>query len=362
MTETDPAHPLVVTDDADLLDDLLRLAAAANVEVTVVHAAARSGRYWASAPLVVVGADLVHALARLEPADNPNVVVTSRGPARPDHSLYADALRVGARDVLPLPDAEARLADLLAESAERAPGHAPLVAVIGGRGGAGASLLAVSLALAGRRARLRTALLDADPLGGGLDLLLGAEHAPGSHWEEFSGRRGRMIWSALRDALPSAHGISLMTWTARRPSSPVPPTAMRAVLTSATRGAELVVADLPRSLDPSAEEVLRRSTVTLLVLPADVHSVVAAERIIPLLRDLVPDLRLVVRGASPATLSVEAVTESLGLPIAGELTDEPGLARLLDRGDTPARDPRSPLAAFGDSFVAGLRADLALSA
>lgn len=364
MSQPRPARPLVVTDDTDLLDDLLRLAAAANVEITVVNSTARSGRYWTGAPLVVVGADLVHAAARLDPAHNPNTVVASRLPAHSDHhgGICADALRIGARGILHLPGDEDRVVELLSESVDHAQGPAPVVAVVGGRGGAGASLLTVALALAGRRAGLRTVLLDADPLGGGLDILIGAEHARGSRWEEFSGRKGRMIWPALRDALPSVHGVVLMTWTARRPSTPIPPSAMRTVLTCAARGAELLVADLPRALDPSAEEVLRRATVTLLVLPADVHSVMAAERIIPSLRDRVPDLRLVVRGASSTTLSAQSVAESLGLPVAGELTAEPGLARTLDRGGTPAQHPRSPLAAFGDAFVAGLRTDLALSA
>ncbi|MEY9214199.1 septum site determining protein [Thermobifida halotolerans] len=364
MPSADPVRPLVVTDDAELLDDLLRLAAAANVEVTVVPSAARCGRYWTDAPLVAVGVDLVGALAHTEPQRHPNAVVVGRTSAAPtsDVGVYADALRLGAREVLTLPDDEEHVVDLLTESTERLSGHAPLVAVVGGRGGAGASLLAVALALAGRRARLRTVLVDTDPLGGGLDLLLGAERVPGSRWEEFSDRQGRMVWSALRDALPHAHGIPVVTWNARRPCAPIPPSAVRTVLNAAARGSELLVADLPRSLDAAAREVLRRATVTLLVLPADVYSVVAAERLVPMLRELVPDLRLVVRGASPDGLSAETVTASLGLPLAGELTDEPGLSRLLDRGDPPARQSRSPLAAFGDAFVTRLRSVPARSA
>ncbi len=365
MPSAESARPLVVTDDTVLLDDLLRLAAAADTEVTAVSSAARTGRYWSEAPLVVVGADLVGALADAEPPRHPNVVVVGRAPlpcAVPDVGVYADAIRIGARDVLTLPDAEQQMVELLTEPAEHAAGEAPVVAVVGGRGGAGASLLAVALALAGRRARLRTALLDADPLGGGLDLLLGAEHAPGSRWEEFSDRQGRMVWSALRDTLPHAHGIPVVTWNARRPCTPVPPAAMRTVLGAAARGCQLLVADLPRALDAAAAEVLRRATVTLLVLPADVYSVVAAERLVPLLRESVADLRLVVRGASPDGLSAQTVAAVLGLPLEGELADEPGLDRLLERGDIPANRPRSPLASFGDAFVARLCSAPVLSA
>ena len=56
-------RPLIVTQDPILLDDLLRLAAAGSVEVTVAAEpwAARSG--WSAAPFVLVGADCVAACA-----------------------------------------------------------------------------------------------------------------------------------------------------------------------------------------------------------------------------------------------------------------------------------------------------------
>src|SRR5436305_12375167 len=48
----------------------------------------------------------------------------------------------------------------------------PLIAVIGGCGGAGASALAVSLAVTALGAGRRAILFDADPLGGGLEPLV----------------------------------------------------------------------------------------------------------------------------------------------------------------------------------------------
>jgi len=137
MPSTSSARPLFLTDDPALLDDLLRLAAAANVDVTVVSSAARSSRYWAQAPLVVVGTDLVGVLARAEPPRHAHAVVVSRTPLSPalDFSVYPDAMRIGARDVLVLPDAEQQLVALLTESTDHAGEEALVVSVIGGRGG-----------------------------------------------------------------------------------------------------------------------------------------------------------------------------------------------------------------------------------
>ena len=52
---------------------------------------------------------------------------------------------------------------------------AQVIVVVGARGGAGASSLAVALAQSSAQEGKRTVLLDADELGGGIDLVLGAE-------------------------------------------------------------------------------------------------------------------------------------------------------------------------------------------
>ena len=74
-----------------------------------------------------------------------------------------------------------------------------LVAVGGSCGGAGASTVATALALAAAPGVL---LVDADPWGGGLDLLLGAERADGLRWPDLTGLRGRVAGDALLAALP----------------------------------------------------------------------------------------------------------------------------------------------------------------
>ena len=52
-------RPLLVTADPSILDDLLRLAATAGVEVDVAHDLPAARRSWNAAPLVVLGPDLL---------------------------------------------------------------------------------------------------------------------------------------------------------------------------------------------------------------------------------------------------------------------------------------------------------------
>ncbi|MEV2279282.1 septum site-determining protein Ssd [Nocardiopsis sp. NPDC049922] len=363
--------PLLLTDDPALLDDLLRLAAAASVEVTVARSADRAPRPWSRAPLVVVGADL----ARADTPPHPRAVTVTREPGpggsggaagtgpweatgggpggdTPDH----------ARPLLRLPEDEPALVDLLSDAAARGDPPAPTVAVMGGRGGAGASLTAVAIALAGARVGRDTALLDADPLGCGPDVYLGCDlDAPvdpdrRTSWDDLLRRDGRVTWRDLRAGLPGTRGVSVLTW-ARGPGSadhePLPPHTASAALDSARSGTGLVVVDLPRSPAPATTAFLNRADRAYLVVPADVPSVVAATRVVPRLRAEAPGTGVVVVGAG-GELSADVVARTLGLPLAADLPREPGLARLLAAGRAPARNRRSPLARFADRVVSEL--------
>ncbi|NUR08101.1 MAG: septum site determining protein, partial [Nocardioidaceae bacterium] len=95
------ALPLLVTCDDVLLDDVLRLAAAAGTTLDVAHDPASAVRAWASAPLVLVGADQVDVLAERRPPRRAEVHVLARGPA--DDRLFRGALATGAAGVAELP-------------------------------------------------------------------------------------------------------------------------------------------------------------------------------------------------------------------------------------------------------------------
>ena len=339
--------PLLVTGDDRLLDDLLRLAAAGGTEVEVAREPADARGGYTAAPLVVVGADQADACVRARLPRRPDVVVVAsdQAPVRtpggawdPDQSTGT----LGGAQVVTLPAAEAWLVDRFAGSqAGGAPGR--VVAVLGGRGGAGASVLAAGLAMTAATVGRRVLLVDADPLGGGLDLVLGWEDDHGLRWSELSRTSGRLDAPAMVGALPLRGDLALLSFD-RRDLAEVPATAMTAVLDAGRRARELVVVDLPRRLDQASEVALQAADEALLVVPAEVRAAAAAARVAATATRHCRSVRVVVRGPSPGRLSADEIGRSLRLPVAGTLRPEVGLPAMLEGGMPPTATGRGPLA------------------
>jgi secretion/DNA translocation related CpaE-like protein len=330
-------NALVVSGDAGLVDDLLRLGAAADADVVVARNAEEARSWWRHAPLVLVGADL---LGRGMPRRAGVVLV-----ARDDrHEAFRAAVELGAEQVAVLPEAEPLLVDVLAAAAEPAGTAGLIVGVTGARGGAGASVLASMLALTAARQGLRPLLVDGDPLGGGLDLMLGLEQADGLRWSGLAGRRGRLSSAALRDALPAVRGVSLLSHDRGEPVR-VPAEAVQTVLGAAVRGFDLVIVDLPRG---AAVEAAR----SYVVAPAEVRSTVAAGTIAAEQLRHCTDVRLLIRGPSRGGLSSRAVADSVGLPLAGEYAHDRRIPAAVEQGDLRLR---GPLARLCSRLVGDLR-------
>ena len=342
------SRPLLVTADPDALEELLRLAATAGVEVDVAHDVPSARRCWGTAPLVVIGPDLVDRFARSRLGRRSNVVVLGRD--LDDGSIWQRAVEVGAEQVVFLPDAEPWLVETFADAVEGAAHQGVLVAVLGGRGGAGATTLSSALALTAVRRKFATLLVDGDPLGGGIDLVFGGEVAGGLRWPDLVATRGRVPGQALAEALPKLEDLSVLSWDRGDPT-PLSVEAVQAVLAAACRSWDLVVVDLPRSLDEASREVLASATTALLVVPAEVRATAAAARVAGRAGLLCRDLRLVVRGPAPAGLAAAEVAAALGLPLAGDIRAEPGLELALEHGEPPGRSRRSPLAGLCDVLL-----------
>lgn len=407
-------RPLLVTRDPDLLDEVVRLAAAGCCEIDAAPDAVGARPYWAAAPLVVIGIDAAPGCIRARLPRRRNVVIAyltspatpgwtqptpldppvspgpvddlglarktgpevygdasgtpgvpgadgaaswwgSRGPGlgvdeEREERAWEAADALSADHVVTLPAAASWLARRLAGGR---PSAGRVIAVVGGRGGAGASVLATALAVTAARGGHRAMLVDADPLGGGLDLVLGWEDADGVRWPALAEARGRLNVPALYRELPGRERFVVVSWD-RGDQLVLPAEAMDAALDAGCRGSDLVVVDLPRQPDEAAIRAAQLADPVLLVVPSDIRGCAAAARVAGQIAPHCRSLSVIARGPAPGGLRGLEVARALGLPLAGTLRPEPHLDALLERSEAPAGNGRGPLAELCRRLLADL--------
>ena len=193
--------PLVVTRDASLLDELLRLAAAAGVTPRVCGSVTDALAAWSAAPLVLLGADVAGEMALLRPGRRDATHVVVAGPVPDD--LFAVALSVGAESVAELPRSEAWLVEVLTDAGDRAPSRGRGR----GRGRRQRRCRGDDLRLRARPGRGPPRSGDRGrprPAGPGLDRVLGLEQRDGVRWDALQQTTGRLSARSLHDAVPPA--------------------------------------------------------------------------------------------------------------------------------------------------------------
>jgi secretion/DNA translocation related CpaE-like protein len=324
----DLAAPLIATADELLLDDALRWCAAVGAVPEVAPDLTATRRSWRQASVVIVGEDLAGSLARAALPRREHVVLLAREPSQ----WWPDAVALGAVAVCGAHEEE-RILEVLAAALDGR-GEACLVSMIGGSGGVGASTLAVALGLAAQRRGLRSLLLDADPLGGGLELLMGAEGAEGLRWHDFDATHGRLSAGSLADVLPVHHGVSTLSWD--RSATAVLPDAVPSVLTAAVRGFDLVIADVPRHLDEFGADIVGRSVLSVLVVAEDICGVGAARHVLDRLQRLASSIA-VISVSRPGGIGPAAVSDALGLPVLARHRVDRRIRVAVDRGYGPRR-------------------------
>jgi secretion/DNA translocation related CpaE-like protein len=327
--------PLIITRDDDLLDELLRLGAAAGVTPVVAPDGLGGLAGWVAAPLVLVGADVAPELAELRPVRRDGVHVVAWGGFPAD--AMRTALALGAENVAELPASGEWVVEQLTDVGDERPRRAWCVGVTGGSGGVGASTLAAAL---GQVAAVDgpTVVIDADRLGPGLDRVLGMEERAGVRWDELCQTTGRLGASSFRESLPRREGLGVLTWYAGRPAT-LQPFAVREVLSAARRGHDTVVVDLPRLRDPLLDEVAAGCDLLLVVARPTVPGLASAARVVAGLPE--GRARLVLRGPG---LDDADVTRVVPAPVAARMGEQRGLAEAVDLGLGPVRSRRSPLA------------------
>ena len=325
----DSAETLLVTGIDVLRGDVERIVAAAGGQLRTVQDVGDAAPFWDAAAAVLVGSDI----RELPPRRRAPAVLV--GLKADGDGLWHLAAAIGADRVAVLPDAAAWLAEYLSRS--RAPEAGGLVlGVTGGCGGAGATTAAVWIAQAAARLGVRVLLIDGDPWGGGLELALAAEDAPGLRWPDLAGASGSIDPAELDDALPTAGGFSFLSWPGTRDrAAGVDETTVAGVLDAARRGCELAVLDIGRGREALRSFAWECDRIVV-VAPARLRAAVATAR---LLQELPPvETALVVRASPGAALDAPLIADSVGLPLHGIMPEVKGLAvatelgRLLEAG------------------------------
>jgi secretion/DNA translocation related CpaE-like protein len=337
---------LLVTADDLLAGEVLRLAAAAGAAVDVTPGWGQGLGRWAAADLVLVGADQAATAKMAAPPRRAHVHVVSHGPA--PEALFRSALDLGATTVAELPSAERWVVDLLSDLADGVRRPAVTVAVVGGYGGVGATVLAGALALTAAR-RGPAMLADLDPWGPGMRRLVGLEDGAGVTWRDLAESSGRLGSRALREALPVKDGARVLGWP-EEPPAPLPPSLVREVVSAGRRGHDWLVLDVPRTADEATFSVVRHCDHAVLVAGSGLASVAAAARTADRVRAECVSVGVVVRSRRGTPFAPD-VARAVALPLWGHVPDQRRLDEHLDLGLGPVHARRSPLAAVARTLV-----------
>ncbi|MFD9957933.1 septum site-determining protein Ssd [Amycolatopsis sp. NPDC058986] len=351
MTEV---RPLVVATDETVLEEILRVAAVAGCEPECAPDLAAARARWARAPLVVLDQAAVRAGPDLPRRGG--VVLICKG--APEGDAWRHAYNSGADRIIALPDEESALAEAFADvldgPAERA---GRLIGVIGGSGGAGASVLAGAIALAADEDPGGALLIDCDPLGGGVDLLLGLEKTEGRRWPEVQ-LTGRVSLPALLGDLPQHRhdGGGLPVLSCGRDGPGPSAEALAAVLAAGRRAGRTVVCDLPRGFGEEEAVVVADADLVVLAVPVEARACMAAKQVMRRLTAYTDRIGIVACGRSPVGFTPQETAALLGPPLLAFMPPERGLAVAVENGEFRLKN-RGPLAKTAEAVLAAARCE-----
>lgn len=319
--------PVLITGSEELREQVLAAAAAAAVSVRLC---ADPGELGAGPPQVLlVGADRAAVVARSPVIRRTAVHLV--GGVGDQQRLCEWSAALGAA-VIMLPDGLRWLAALLAGGRDGGQ-TGRMLAVVGGSGGVGASTLAVGVAWAAAEASRRVALVDLDAAGGGLDLLLGLEQAPGWRWPTLIGADGFL--GDLHQLVPRLESLAVVSHERGVPVEVGAP-AVTAVLRSLRRTHDLVVVDAGARPGPGELAGIRSCDGALLVCSGEVRGLAAAVQRLRGIDAQVP-LAAVFSRVRPGSQGADAVGRTLGVPVVATLPPDKRVAACGEAGEPPGR-------------------------
>ncbi len=354
----EPQAPTValVTTSEFLREEVSRISAAASIQLRIAASFRDLAGAGEGAGTVLVGSDITEVHGG---RGGPVVLI---GLAGEGDALWEQAAVLGAERVAVLPEAAGWLAEFLTKlQTPGATNH--VVGLMGGCGGAGASTLAALLAGTAAASGTGTLLVDADPLGGGLDMAIGAEGVPGIRWEDMLSARGSINPAQLQRSLPQTAGFSLLSFRAHgdkegsvtSAAAALPGQAGGELFAAGRRGYALTVVDVGRT-ESGLETAERNCDSLVMVVPARVRAAAAARLLSERVQHL--PLSLVVRGPLRAGADAHLVAESAGFPLAGYWKPMRGLRAASENGQLLSFSTRRSVRRLTGSLLDMLPADL----
>ena len=266
-----------------------------------------------------------------------------------DPALMLDAMRAGITECVPPPIDAAQLEAALTRVSASTPAPAgELFAIIGAKGGVGATTLAVNLATTMSAVDKRRALLiDLHPAGGDAALFLGVE--PKFSFLDALDNTHRLDEAFLKGlVVKTGAGPDLLASPDRPLAAPFEARRVRAVVELAMRCYRVVVLDVSRS-DPSADETLGLASRVIVVATQELAAIRSASRAAAALRDRYgPDqVQIVVnRYDRDADIPSEELERAVGGPISHRFPSNYRVAiAALNKGRPLVTDNHNKLAA-----------------
>jgi pilus assembly protein CpaE len=266
---------------------------------------------------------------------NPTQLFIATGPVLSSEQLM-QAMRSGISDYLPKPVATEDLRTAAIRCANklrkadgeklRQPGR--ILSFFSPKGGGGATTLATNLAiLIHRTTKKQTLLVDLDLELGESALVLGVQ--PRYNFVDFAENFRRMDASLLGSYIehhPS--GVHLLSAPGQpEKAEAITADQIRRILTFLRQHYDYVIVDTPRSFAPSTIAIFEQADLVFIVSSADIPSLRAIQRGIPMLKRVLAkgeeQVRLILNRYDPKdTISVHDVERSLGLKVFWKISND----------------------------------------
>jgi pilus assembly protein CpaE len=302
------------------------------------------------------------ALDRFAESCLPNTRVIAIGEVN-DIQFYRALRGAGVAEYLVKPlSAEAVRAALATPMAAPAEAPAPAsaqkieqetIAVIGARGGVGATMVAVSLAWLGAdKTRRKTVLVDLDLCCGAASLALDVESGHGLSEALANPDRIDAMLLAVAAARVGEH-LHLLSSEQGLDSTPtIQPDAIEKLSKGLRQGFQRVILDVPRSDGAVLKQALSQSSIVIIVTDFSIAGVRDTGRLVTLAQKLAPGARRLVVGNRTGTgrkgdLTRGEIEKALGLTMAAVIPeDSVAVPQALNSGKpVPASAPTSPVTA-----------------